>query len=69
MNSPHIECIHHESHEARIKRNEEDIQDGWKKFDLIEERLDKMQVDITKIVGGLTILGIVGNYALQVFVK
>ena len=51
----------HESHESRIRRNEIDIQDGWKKFEALDSRLDKMQMDIAKIVGGLTVIGVIAN--------
>lgn len=59
MNSTHAGCIHHENHEARIERNEEDIKE-------IKSDVKIMRADITKIVGGLTVIGLAGNYLIQI---
>jgi hypothetical protein len=45
--SSHESCVHHESHEARITRNEGDIQDI---FVIIE----KIQWRVALIVGGIS---------------
>ena len=50
-------CPHHEGNTLRIERNERDIQEIWKKLDALDERFDKLSMDVAKIVGIITALG------------
>ncbi len=49
------DCVHHESHEKSIKRNEKDIQDLF-------TMVDKLQGKVAWIVGGITVAGTLANY-------
>ena len=65
MNSPHIECIHHESHDNRLNRAESDIRDLNKKVEVLDSRLDKISVDVAKIVGLITGAGAIVNFIMK----
>jgi len=60
MDSTHKDCIHHNDHQTRIVRNENDIQDLFK-------ITDKMTNKIMWIVTGMTSLSLIGNYLIQLF--
>ena len=65
MNEPRANCPHHEGNTLRILRNERDIQDIWKKLEALDARFDKLSVDVAKIVGVITALGAVLNWAVK----